>query len=92
MALARSLGGALFSILAAVGCSITVTPKDKGDAGTEAGAIVCCRTEPDAGPEGCLCEPASSDTIVVNGASCSAAATVNGEAVDFTGYVVSTCP
>jgi hypothetical protein len=92
MALARSLGGVLFALLATVGCTINVTPKDKGDSGTEAGAIVCCRTEPDAGPEGCLCEPAANNIIVVTGTSCSTSTTVNGQPVDFTGYVVSTCP
>jgi hypothetical protein len=69
-----------------------VTPKDKSDAGAEAGAVVCCRTEPDAGPEGCLCEEVAKDVIMVTGTSCSTATTVNGQVVDFTGYVVSTCP
>lgn len=94
-ALARSIG-VLFALLAAVGCTIKVTPKDKPEGGAgdgdETGAIVCCRTEPEAGPEGCLCEPESKDVILVTGTSCSTSTTVNGQAVDFTGYVVSTCP
>ena len=96
MALTRSFGGVLFALLATVGCTIQVTPKDKAEAGAgagaEAGAIVCCRTEPEAGPEGCLCEPVAKDIIMVTGTSCSASTTVNGQVVDFTGYVVSTCP
>jgi hypothetical protein len=98
MALARSLGSVLFAFLATASCTIQVTPKDKGDAGAagEAGdsgtGVVCCHTEPEAGPEGCLCEPVAKDIIMVTGTSCSASTTVNGQAVDFTGYVVSTCP
>jgi hypothetical protein len=92
MALTRSIGGVLFALLAVAGCTIQVTPKDKSDAGAEAGAIVCCRTEPDAGPEGCLCEQVAKDIIMVTGASCSASTTVSGQVVDFTGYVVSACP
>jgi hypothetical protein len=97
MHLARSLGGFLFALLAAVGCTINVPPKEKAEGGAGGGdgaanAIVCCRTEPEAGPEGCLCEPVAMDIIMVTGTSCSAATTVNGQAVDFTGYVVSSCP
>lgn len=94
MTLARSVGGALFALIATAGCTINVPPKDKaeGGAGDEAGAIVCCRTEPEAGPEGCLCEPEAKDIIMVTGTSCSTSTTVNGQAVDFTGYVVPTCP
>ena len=94
MALARCSVVVWVALLATIGCTIQVTPKAKGDggAGAEAGAIVCCRTEPDAGPEGCLCEPVAMDIIMVTGTSCSASTTVNGQAVDFTGYVVSTCP
>jgi hypothetical protein len=92
----RSFGGVVFSLLAVASCTIQVTPKDKSDAGTgtgaQADAVVCCRTEPDAGPEGCLCEPVTKDVIMVTGTSCSASTTVNGQTVDFTGYVVSTCP
>jgi hypothetical protein len=96
MVLPRSFGGVLFSLLAMAGCTIQVTPKDKPDAGGNTGAgadaVVCCRTEPNAGPEGCLCEPVAKDIIMVTGASCSASTTVNGQVVDFSGYVVSTCP
>jgi hypothetical protein len=92
MALTRSFGGVLFALLATVGCTIQVTPKDKAEAGAEAGAVVCCRTEPEAGPEGCLCEPVAKEIIIVTSTSCSASTTVNGQGVDFTGYVVSTCP
>jgi hypothetical protein len=96
MALTRSFGCVLFSLLAMAGCTIQVTPKDKPDAGADTGAgadaVVCCRTEPDAGPEGCLCEPVAKAILMVTGASCSASTTVNGQEVDFTGYVVSTCP
>jgi hypothetical protein len=96
MALTRSFGGVLFALLATVGCTIQVTPKDKAEAGAgagaEAGAVVCCRTEPEAGPEGCLCEPVAKEIIIVTSTSCSASTTVNGQVVDFTGYVVSTCP
>jgi hypothetical protein len=102
MALARSLG-VLFALLATGSCVISVTPKDKaeagaggGEAGAEAGeggsGVVCCRTEPEAGPEGCLCEPVAKDIIMVTGTSCSASTTLNGQVVDFTGYVVPTCP
>jgi len=95
MTLTRSFVGLLFALLAA-GCTIQVTPKDKGDAGAvagaEAGAVVCCRTEPEAGPEGCLCELVAKDIIMVTGTSCSTSTTVNGQVVAFTGYVVSACP
>src|SRR5580658_1637348 len=80
MTRAHSLAGVLFALLAAVGCTIKVTPKDKAEGGAgdgeEAGAIVCCRTEPEAGPEGCLCEPEAKDIIMVTGTSCSASTTV----------------
>src|ERR1700733_15895794 len=97
MPLSRSLGGFLFALLATVGCTINVPPKDKAEAGADGAdgtgnTIVCCRTEPEAGPEGCLCEPASKDIIMVTGTSCSASTTVNGQAVDFPGYVAPTCP
>jgi hypothetical protein len=94
MALTRSFGGVLFALVALVGCTIQVTPKDKAgaEAGAEAGGVVCCRTEPEAGPEGCLCEPVAKGIIMVTTTSCSASTTVNGQVVDFTGYVVSTCP
>ena len=106
MSLFRFSGAVIFSLLATVGCTIEVAPKDKADGGaggtggtgeagaTKAGGIVCCRTEPEAGPEGCLCEPVAMDIIMVNetGTSCSASTTVNGQAVDFSGYVVLTCP
>jgi hypothetical protein len=97
MALTRSFGGVLFALLATAGCTIQVTPKAKADAeaeaGAGAGAIVCCRTEPEAGPEGCLCEPVATEIImVVTSTSCSVSTTVNGQVLDFTGYVVSTCP
>jgi len=102
MTLARLLGGVLFAFFATAGCTIQVTPKDKAEAGAgadgsagadgQANTIVCCRTEPEAGPEGCLCEPVAKDIIMVTGTSCSASTTVNGQAVDFTGYVVPTCP
>jgi hypothetical protein len=83
-------GGVLFALLATAGCTIQVTPK--GKAGAEAGAVVCCRTEPEAGPEGCLCEPVATEIVAVTGTSCSVSTTVNGQVLDFTGYVVSTCP
>jgi hypothetical protein len=37
-------------------------------------------------------KPVSTAIITVTGTSCSTSTTVNGEAVDFTGYVVSSCP
>jgi hypothetical protein len=95
MPLSRASSGLLFALIATMGCVMpSGSKKDKaeGGAGDEAGAIVCCRTEPDAGPEGCLCEPESTSIIVVTGTSCSASTTLNGKAVDFTGYVVPTCP
>jgi hypothetical protein len=90
----RHFNGFLFVLLVTVGCTIQVTPKAKAQAegGTGGGAIVCCRTEPEAGPEGCLCEPVAKAIIMVTGTSCSASTTLNGQVVDFTGYVVSTCP
>ena len=96
MALTRSFGGVLFALLATVGCTIQVTPKDKAEAGAgagaEAGAVVCCRPEPGAGPEGCRCEPVAKEIIIVTSTSCSASTTVNGQVVDLTAYVVPTCP
>jgi len=65
-----------------------MTPKHA----VEAGPPVCCRTNPDAGPEGCLCEPAESNIVMVDGGTCSANTTVNGQVVDFIGIPVSTCP
>lgn len=88
----RSSWGFLFALLVLepVGCSApAATPKH---AAQDAGPPVCCRTNPDAGPEGCLCEPASTNIINVTGGTCSANTTVNGQAVDFTGFVVTTCP
>jgi hypothetical protein len=88
----RSSLGALFAllVLAAVGCSApAATPKHSAQ---DAGPPVCCRTNPDAGPEGCLCEPAATNIVMVTGDTCSANTTVNGQAVDFTGFVVTTCP
>jgi len=90
----RSSLGFFFAVLAAVGCSLVPSPPSstpKHDAAAP-DPIVCCRTLPDAGPEGCLCEPESTDTIMVSGTVCSASTTLNGQAIDFTGTVVSTCP
>ncbi len=81
----------LFALVASVGCTITVPPKaDKPGAG-EGGAPVCCRTDPDAAAQGCLCEPASTNIVVVSGATCSVSTTLNGQVIDFTGISVSTC-
>ena len=87
--------GVLFALLAVVDCAIPTSPSPratKRDPAADAAPPVCCRTDPDAGPEGCLCEPAATDIIMVSDTTCSASTTVNGQAVDFTGIVVSTCP
>jgi hypothetical protein len=85
--------GLLFTILLSSGCTITVPPKaDKGDAGDGGDAILCCRTQPDAGPEGCLCEPASTNAVVVTGSTCSVNTTLNGQVLDYSGDTVATCP
>jgi hypothetical protein len=80
----RSSIGILFVLLAAVGC--LPSPKPKNDAA----APVCCSTEPDASPHGCLCEKVPTD-IVVTGTTCSVSIAVDGQAIDFTGIVVSSC-
>ena len=88
----RSSWGFVFALLVleAVACSApAATPKH---AAQEAGPPVCCRTNLDAGPEGCLCEPASTNIIKLTGDTCSANTTLNGQVIDFTGFVVTTCP
>jgi hypothetical protein len=79
----------LFTLLAAAGC---VVPTGGGGGKHEAGPPVCCRTNPDAGPEECVCEPAKADIVMVTGDTCSLSTTVNGQAIAFTGIVVPTCP
>jgi hypothetical protein len=83
----RSSMGVLFALFAAVGCVIP-----SGAAKGDAEAPVCCRTDPDAGPETCVCEAAKKDIVMVTGTTCSLSTTVNGQAVAFTGIVVPACP
>jgi hypothetical protein len=79
----------LFTLLAAAGC---VVPTGGGGAPRhDSGPPVCCRTNPDAAPEGCVCEPAKLDIVMVTGDTCSVSTTVNGQAIAFTGIVVPTC-
>jgi len=87
----RSSPGILFMLVAIAGCASPNPHPAKHDAGPPE-PPVCCRTEPDAGPEGCLCEPAASGIVMVNGTTCSASTTLNGQVIDFTGLVVPTCP
>jgi hypothetical protein len=87
--------GVLFALLGAIGCTIptgAAKPRAEAGAGAEAGPPLCCRTNPDAGPEGCLCEPAAAEIVMVTGTTCSVSTTLNGQAIDFTGIVVPTCP
>jgi hypothetical protein len=79
----RSSIGILFVLLAAVGCAPASGKKD-------AASPVCCSTNPDASPKGCLCEANPKD-IVVTGTTCTVSRTVDGQAIDFTGIVVSSC-
>jgi hypothetical protein len=88
----RSSIGVLFALFAAASCTIAVTPSAHNKADADAQAPVCCRTNPDAGPEGCLCEPAAKNIVMVTGTTCSVSTTLNGQAIAFTGIVVSTCP
>jgi hypothetical protein len=87
----RSSISMLFALLAVVGCvTPTASPTKKA---TDAGPIECCRTNPDAGPEGCICEYAETNIVMVSGTTCSVSTTLDGgQVVDFTGIVVSTCP
>jgi uncharacterized OsmC-like protein len=89
----RSSLGFVFALLAAAGCTILASPSaTKHDGGADAQPPVCCRTDPDAGPEGCLCEPAAKDIVMVTGTTCSVSTTLNGQVIEFTGIVVPTCP
>jgi hypothetical protein len=92
----RTFIAVLVPVVFATGCTINVPAKaDKGDAASAAGnTILCCRTLPDAGPEGCLCEPASTNAVTVDDAdtTCSVNTTLNGQVLDYTGEAVATCP
>jgi hypothetical protein len=87
----RSSTGVLFALVVVVGCATPMAVPTKKT--IDAGPIECCRTNPDAGPEGCICEYADTNIVTVSGTTCSVSTTLDGgQVVDFTGIVVSTCP